>query len=167
MVRQTKTAYERQAVSVAGSVGLDHTWGMGHFRTPQVVLFTRDIDRATAFYGALGFREVFRTPEAGTPIHVDLALDGYRLGLATESSTRKDHGLSPVADGQRAAVILWTDDVPAGYDRLIGFGAKSIKAPSPWLDRLLIAWVEDPDGHLVQIVQHHVQPQDTVHSPTR
>lgn len=76
MVRQTKTAYERQAVSVAGSVGLDHTWGMGHFRTPQVVLFTRDIDRATAFYGALGFREVFRTPEAGTPIHVDLALDG-------------------------------------------------------------------------------------------
>jgi hypothetical protein len=25
--------------------------------------------------------------------------------------------------------------------------------PSPWLGRLLIAWVEDPDGHPVQLVQ--------------
>lgn len=40
---------------------------------------------------------------------VDLVLDGYRLGLATESSTRNDHGLAPVANRQRAAVVLWTD----------------------------------------------------------
>lgn len=129
------------------------TWRMDLFRTPQVVLFTRDIDRAVAFYGALGFDEAFRTPTAGTPIHVDLVLDGYRLGLATETSTRDDHGLDPVTDGQRAAVILWTDDVPAGYERLIELGATPVKSPEPWLDRLLIAWVEDPDGHLVQVVQ--------------
>ena len=126
---------------------------MSLFRTPQVVLFTRDIDRASAFYHALGFEEVFRTPLAGTPIHVDFALDGYRIGLATEASTRDDHGLTPVAVGQRAAVILWTDDVPAGYERLIGLGARPVKPPEPWLDRLLIAWVEDLDGHLVQVVQ--------------
>lgn len=71
------------------------------------------------FYSALGFDEAFRTPSAGTPIHVDLVLDGYRAGLATETSTRDDHGLEPVADGQRAAVILWTDDVSAGFERLI------------------------------------------------
>jgi len=126
---------------------------MDLFRTPQVVLFTRDIDRAVAFYGALGFDEAFRTPTAGTPIHVDLVLDGYRLGLATETSTRDDHGLDPVADGQRAAVVLWTDDVPSGYEQLIELGATPVKSPEPWLDRLLIAWVEDPDGHLVQVVQ--------------
>ncbi|WP_345470042.1 VOC family protein [Glutamicibacter ectropisis] len=126
---------------------------MGHFRTPQVVLFTRDIDRAVSFYGALGFDEAFRTPRAGTPIHVDLALDGYRLGLATESSTREDHGLDPIADGQRAAVILWTDDVTSGYEMLISLGATPVKPPEPWLDRLLIAWAQDPDGHLVQVVQ--------------
>ncbi|WP_440102901.1 VOC family protein [Glutamicibacter mishrai] len=126
---------------------------MGHFRTPQVVLFTRDIDRAVSFYGALGFDEAFRTPRAGTPIHVDLVLDGYRLGLATESSTREDHGLEPIADGQRAAVILWTDDVISGYEMLISFGATPVKPPEPWLDRLLIAWAQDPDGHLVQVVQ--------------
>lgn len=126
---------------------------MALFRTPQVVLFTRDIDRATAFYRAIGFVEVFRTPQQGTPIHVDLELDGYRLGLATESSTRDDHGLTPVADGQRAAVILWTDDVAAAHAHLVELGATDIAAPSRWLDRLLIAWAEDPDGHLVQVVQ--------------
>lgn len=126
---------------------------MDLFRSPQIVLFTRDINRAVAFYSALGFEEAFRTPRSGTPIHVDLVLDGYRLGLATETSTREDHGLDPVADGQRAAVILWTDDVPTGYERLIDLGATPVKTPEPWLDHLLIAWVEDPDGHLVQVVQ--------------
>ena len=131
---------------------------MGDFRTPQIVLFTRDIDRAVAFYRDIGFNEVFRTPPAGTPIHVDLDLDGYRLGLATEASTRDDHGLSPVANGQRAAVILWTDDTPAGYARLLQLGAAPVKSAEPWLDRLLIAWAEDPDGHLIQVVQNVPQP---------
>lgn len=127
--------------------------GMKYFRTLQIILFTRDIDRAATFYGAVGFEEMFRTPTEGTPIHVDLVLDGYRLGLATESSTRDDHGLKPAANGQRAAVILWTDDVPSRYARLVELGATPIKPPSSWLDQLLIAWVEDPDGHLVQVVQ--------------
>lgn len=126
---------------------------MSLLRTPQIVLFTRDIERAVAFYSALGFEEVFRTPSVGTPIHVDLVLDGYRFGLATDTSTREDHGLDPIADGQRAAVILWTDDVSGGYARLIELGATPIKQPESWLDRLRIAWVEDPDGHLVQVVQ--------------
>ncbi|MDQ7879688.1 VOC family protein [Microbacterium sp. QXD-8] len=123
------------------------------FRTPQIVLFTRDIERATAFYSTAGFDEVFRTPATGTPIHVDLALDGYRIGLATEESTRGDHGLDPVVEGQRAAVVLWTDDTPAGYAHLIGLGATPVKPPEPWLETLLIAWVQDPDGHLIQVVQ--------------
>jgi glyoxylase I family protein len=123
------------------------------FRTPQIVLFTRDIQRARDFYTAAGFTEAFRTPDQGEPIHVDLELDGFRIGLATQASTRDDHGLDPVAVGQRAAVILWTDDTRAGYERLCRLGARPVKEPSRWLDRLLIAWVEDPDGHLVQVVQ--------------
>ncbi|MFE1083251.1 MULTISPECIES: VOC family protein [Brevibacterium] len=123
------------------------------FRTPQIVLFTRDIDRATNFYRRLGFEEAFRTPRVGTPIHVDLTLDGYRIGLATETSTRNDHCLDPVADGQHAAVILWTDDVHAGYAHRVDLGATPIKPPEPWLDHLLIAWAEDPEGHLIQVVQ--------------
>jgi catechol 2,3-dioxygenase-like lactoylglutathione lyase family enzyme len=127
---------------------------VSEFKTPQIVLFSRNIERASEFYKAAGFVEAFRTPTEGPPIHVDLVLDGYRIGLATTDSTRNDHGLNPVAEGQRAAVILWTDDTPTGYARLQALGARPVKDPEPWLDRLLIAWVEDPDGHLIQIVQH-------------
>jgi catechol 2,3-dioxygenase-like lactoylglutathione lyase family enzyme len=56
------------------------------FKTPQVVLFSRDLVRSADFYRALGFEEVFRTPREGTPIHIDLVLDGYRIGLASEIS---------------------------------------------------------------------------------
>ncbi len=123
------------------------------FKTPQIVLFSRDLEKAGDFYRALGFQEVFRTPPEGTPIHLDLMLDGYRLGLASGLSTREDHGLNPVVAGQRAAVILWTSDTPAAYLRLQELGAIPVAAPAPWLGRLLIAWAEDPDGHLIQVVQ--------------
>lgn len=123
------------------------------FKTPQVILFCRDVSRTAQFYSSLGFEEVFRTPTDGPPIHVDLALDGYRIGLASEDSTRHDHGMDPVVSGQRAAVILWTDDTPAAYSRIQELGATPVKGPEPWLARLLIAWVEDPEGHLIQIVQ--------------
>ena len=123
------------------------------FTSPQIVLFSADLPRAVEFYTRLGFEEVFRTPREGDPIHVDLVLDGYRIGLASEASTRDDHGLDPVVEGQRAAVILLTDDTPAAYTHLQELGATPVKAPAPWLGRLLIAWVADPDGHLVQVVQ--------------
>ncbi len=123
------------------------------FKTPQVVLFTRDLVRAATFYESLGFEEAFRTPAEGIPIHVDMVLDGYRIGLASETSTRDDHGLDPVVEGQRAAVVLWTDNVGAAYSRLQEAGATPVKEPKPWLGRLLVAWVQDPDGHLIQVVQ--------------
>ena len=125
------------------------------FRSPQVVLFSSDVPRAAAFYEALGFTETFRVPVDGEPIHIDLILDGYKLGLASIESTRDDHGLQPVVEGQRAAVVLWTDDVRTAYAGLLESGAPPLAAPHEWLGRLLICWIADPDGHPVQLVQHH------------
>jgi glyoxylase I family protein len=126
---------------------------MSIFRTPQVVLFSEDVPRAVAFYSRRGFTETFRVPTTGEPIHVDLILDGYRIGIASVASTREDHGLNPIAQGQRAAVILWTDDVASAYRDLIADGAPALSSPHKWLDRLLIAWTADPDGNPIQIVQ--------------
>ena len=123
------------------------------FRTPQVVLFTRHLKRTVAFYTAAGFREVSRVPAESDPSRVDLELEGYRLGLATARSTREEHWLDPVTSGQRAAVVLWTDDAGAGFERLVELGATPLHEPQPWPDDLLIAWVTDPDGHLVEVVQ--------------
>jgi len=123
---------------------------VSRFRDPQVVLFSTDVERSAAFYARLGFVETFRVPTEGAPIHVDLRLDGYTLGIASVASTRDDHGLAPVEQGQRAAVVVWTDDVPAALAEL---GAVVLTEPHEWLGRLLIAWVADPDGQPVQIVQ--------------
>jgi catechol 2,3-dioxygenase-like lactoylglutathione lyase family enzyme len=123
------------------------------FRSPQVVLFSADVERAADFYRALGFNEVFRTPDDGDPIHVDLVLDGYRIGIASVDSTREHHGIDALEEGKRAAVILWTDDVPEALAAIAELGAPVLAQPDEWLGRLLIAWVADPDGHPVQIVQ--------------
>ncbi len=127
---------------------------MSDFRTPQIILFSQNVPRAAAFYSSLGFTETFRVPTDGEPIHVDLVLDSYKIGIASVASTRDDHGLDPVPEGQRAAVILWTDDTPAAFAELVANGAPGLVSPHEWLERLLIAWVADPDGNPIQIVQY-------------
>lgn len=124
------------------------------FRNPQVILFSESLPRAIAFYTRLGFAETFRVPLDGEPIHVDLTLDGYTIGIASVDSTRDDHGLDPVSNGQRAAVILWTDDTAVAFADLIAEGAPALASPHEWLGRLLIAWIADPDGNPIQIVQN-------------
>jgi glyoxylase I family protein len=126
---------------------------MATFRTPQVILFSEDLARTAAFYARLGFTEAFRVPDDGDPIHVDLVLDGYKVGIASADSTRDDHGLEPVTQGQRAAVIVWTDDTATAFAELTADGAPVLGSPREWLGHLLIAWVADPDGNPVQLVQ--------------
>jgi uncharacterized glyoxalase superfamily protein PhnB len=112
---------------------------MSMFRTPQVILFSENLPRAIAFYTRLGFTKTFWVPLDGEPIHVDLTLDGYMIGIASVESTRDDHGLDPVSTGQRAAVILWTDDTAAAFADLTAEGAPALASPHEWLGRLLIA----------------------------
>jgi hypothetical protein len=69
-------------------------------------------------------------------------------------------------------VILLSDDLPpaAAFYESLGFvetfrtpadgepihasaGIPALKPPHQWLGRLLIAWIADPDGNPVQIVQ--------------
>lgn len=67
-------------------------------------------------------------PAEGEPIQVDVELDGSRLGIA-----------SSTARGTTTAVT-------AGW-------APPVAAPHVWLDRLLMAWTADPDGHAIQLVR--------------
>jgi hypothetical protein len=123
------------------------------FRSPQIVLFSTDVERLASFYKGLGFNETFRVPKGAPPIHIDVSLDGYLIGIASADSTRNDHGLQPVTSGQRAAVVLWTDDTEEAYHQLVERGCRGIQPPHVWLGRLLMAWVADPDDHPIQIVQ--------------
>jgi hypothetical protein len=62
------------------------------FRAPQITFYSEDLARLRAFYLGLGFEQRFQHPPEGPPIHVELTLDGFNLGIADVESARKDHG---------------------------------------------------------------------------
>lgn len=124
-----------------------------NFTDPQVILFVSDCERAAAFYQRFGFRETFRT-SAEAPVKIEMALGGFGLGLALPGPAAESHGITPVAEGHRACLTLWTDDVDGAHAMALEAGAVDHAAPHPFLDgRLRVAFVEDPDGHPVQLVQ--------------
>ncbi|WP_062307658.1 VOC family protein [Demequina subtropica] len=122
------------------------------FSEPQVILFVADCERAASFYGALGFTETFRSGD-DAPVKIELALGGFTLGLALPGPAAESHGLSPVTEGDRACLTLWTDDVDGAYARAVGSGGAPRREPHAFRDVLRVAFVNDPDGHPVQLVQ--------------
>ena len=48
------------------------------------------------------------------------------MGIASVESTRDDHHLQPVESGQRAAVVLWTEDTEAAYSELVDSGLQAL-----------------------------------------
>lgn len=126
------------------------------FASPQVNIYSVDVPRGVEFYRRLGFEETFRTPTDGDPIHVELALDGFTVGIAALSSVVADHGVSldASAGGRRMEIAVWNDDTDAAFAALVAAGALPLSEPHDWLDGALrVAWVADPDENPVQLVQ--------------
>jgi catechol 2,3-dioxygenase-like lactoylglutathione lyase family enzyme len=123
------------------------------FSSPGINVYSRDVMRLVRFYEGLGFRETFRTPEDGSPNHVELVLDGFTIGIASVEAAIADHGLSPSLGGRPVEILLWTDDTDRDYARLIADGAPSLSPPHDWLSDLRLAWVADPDGNPIQLAQ--------------
>ena len=126
------------------------------FSTPQVNLYSEDVVRSVDFYRSLGFEETFRTPREGTPIHVELELDGFTVGIAAVTSAVADHGLDLDLSkpGRRMELLLWTDDTDAAFARLTAAGARALSEPHDWLDGTLrLAWVADPDNNPIELAQ--------------
>lgn len=127
---------------------------MSSFRNPQINIYSHDVARLAGFYESLGFGETFRTPEHGTPIHVELTLDQFKLGVASVEAVIADHGLNPELGGRPVEIVLWTDDVDREYRRLTAQDVRHLSPPHDFLaGRLRAAWVADPDGNPIQLVQ--------------
>jgi catechol 2,3-dioxygenase-like lactoylglutathione lyase family enzyme len=123
------------------------------FRSPQINLYTKDIQQSLAFYHGLGFVETFRTPQGGLPDHVELVLDGFTLGIAAITAAITDLGLQPELNGRAVEIVLWTDDTDSAFARLTAAGARALSAPHDFLDHLRLAWVADPDDNPIQLAQ--------------
>jgi catechol 2,3-dioxygenase-like lactoylglutathione lyase family enzyme len=124
------------------------------FKSPMINLYSRDLARALAFYSGLGFLETFRTPRSGDPIHVELSLNGFTLGIATLEAATEVHGLRPEGNGRWIEIVLWTDDTDAAVQALTAKGAPLLSPAHDFLDgQLRSAWIADPDGNPIQLVQ--------------
>jgi catechol 2,3-dioxygenase-like lactoylglutathione lyase family enzyme len=124
------------------------------FRNPMINIYSDDLAQLVVFYEGLGFRETFRTPAEGTPVHVEVTLDDFVIGIASVDAAVAEHGLSPELGGRPIEIVLWTDNVDRDHARLIASGAPSLSAPHDFLDgRLRAAWLTDPDGNPIQLVQ--------------
>jgi uncharacterized glyoxalase superfamily protein PhnB len=124
------------------------------FSSPAINVYSRDVVRLVTFYEGLGFRDAFRTPKDGVPVHVELVLDGFTIGIASVDAAIPDHGLSPDLGGRPVELVLWTDDTDRDFARLTAGGAPSLSPPHDFLDDLRLAWVADPDGNPIQLAQH-------------
>src|SRR5215218_7687835 len=123
------------------------------FRTPMINLYTQDIQKSLTFYLGLGFVETFRTPKEGLPVHVEVALDGFTMGIATVNAAMADHGLQPQLNGRAIEIVLWTDDTDRAFADLIAVGSRVLSPPHDFLENLRVAWVTDPDDNPIQLVQ--------------
>ena len=127
---------------------------MRTFRNPMINLYTRDLPQLAGFYEHLGFRETFRTPKEGAPIHVEVELDGFKVGIASADAAIADHGLNPNLAGRPVEIVFWSDDVDRDHAELTAEGAPSLSPPHDFLaGRLRAAWIADPDGNPIQLVQ--------------
>ena len=123
------------------------------FTTGFVNLYTADIEAGIRFYrDLLGFEETFRTPREGIPEHVELKLNGFALGLGTLRAAKAAHGVDAAPGSPALAVVLWTDDVDAAFDRLTAAGVRAVQPPRDSGNGNRNALLTDPDGNLVEIV---------------
>ena len=125
------------------------------YTDPAINYYVEVVEVALRFYTEhFGFVETFRTPKQGKPDHVEVRLGPLTLGLASKEAGIRDHNLPLGQHGNpRAELVAWTADVDAAYAALIAKGVPSVSPPHNFLESLRTAWVIDPDGNPVAIVQ--------------
>jgi catechol 2,3-dioxygenase-like lactoylglutathione lyase family enzyme len=123
------------------------------FDSPQINFYVQDVELTARFYReSFGFSETFRAPAQGRPVHVELRLGQFTLGVADVDSLRDTHGIIAGTGTPRAELVLWTDDVDRACADLEARDVATLSPPHDFLDSLRAAWVTDPEGNPVQIV---------------
>jgi catechol 2,3-dioxygenase-like lactoylglutathione lyase family enzyme len=117
------------------------------------IIYTSDIERSLRFYrDELAFSLKFRWPEAGAAEYVYLERDGSGLGLGRP--TNEDISI-PSRTGLPATFLICTyvEDLDLLFERLSAHKVKQLASPSdkPWGER--VAYVQDPDGYPVMLIQ--------------
>ena len=115
----------------------------------HMCLNVADASESIDFYGQFGFEESwsFETPDGETTNYYVADENGVELQLSeTEGETSFDQGTA------WDHIALGVDDVDATVERVDHYGVVKEPGPQPAAGAYT-AFVEDPDGHVVELVQ--------------
>ncbi len=130
--------------------------GIGH-----VAFRVTSLQRALDFYcNKLGFSEAFRLDGEGQPspwiVYIQIAPGSF---IELFPDPQNVPGTLPARDpeGRYRHVCLLVDDLSATLGELAARGLEITGAPVEGLDSNLQYWVNDPDGHPIELMQ--IMPQ--------
>jgi lactoylglutathione lyase len=109
-----------------------------------------DLDASSAFYEKLGLRESFRLH------HPDGSLMLVYLHIAGDRFLELfPHGPEPDADRLQSFrhICLLSDDLRGMVEQLREQNVAIEREPKEGLDRNLQAWIRDPDGNAIELMQ--------------
>ena len=118
------------------------------------ILYVRDVGRSVDFYeAAFGLQRRF-LHESG--MYAEMETGGTTLAFAAESAARSNlafgfQSANPSRPPAAFEIAFATDDVQGAFERATRLGAVLAAAPKtmPWGQT--VAYVRDPDGHLVEL----------------
>jgi catechol 2,3-dioxygenase-like lactoylglutathione lyase family enzyme len=126
-------------------------------RISLITLAVEDMDRAAAFYDALGWRRE-ETPDG----MVVYDLLGQTLGLYPKADLARDMGLDPDALGHGAMTLACNtrtkDEVAQVFAAAKAAGARVLKEPHDVFWGGHIAYFADPEGHVWEIAFNPFSP---------
>ncbi|MGZ4682132.1 MAG: VOC family protein [Acidimicrobiales bacterium] len=120
----------------------------------QYCIYVSDIERSIRFYTEVIGLELQGRTEIDDVHEAHLAADegGGRLQLAERYGDPQpiDHGFA------LWKIYMNVDDCAATHDRAVATGHRSTMPPTR-LERwpVTVAFVDDPDGYNIEIIQHH------------
>jgi len=123
-------------------------------RVSLITLSVADMDRAEAFYKALGWKQV-DSPDGV----VAFDLIGQTLGLYPRAMLATDMGLDESEIGGFSGITLAHNladkaDVAPLYEAALAAGGRGIKPPHDIFWGGHIAYFADPDGHVWEIAHN-------------
>ncbi|MFI0240614.1 VOC family protein [Streptomyces sp. NPDC016845] len=118
----------------------------------QIRLLVSDFSAVYRFYrDVLGLKPQV---EAENGPYAKLGPDTGHAAIALQDRARMAgvlERLEAEGEGHRALVVLRVDDLDATHKALTARGAEFLREPGPMGDRMRVAYLEDPEGNLIEL----------------
>lgn len=122
-------------------------------RVGQYCINVTDLERSVRFYNevfGLEIQQRFEIPDAHEALLGAPNSDG-KIQLAQQKNQQ-----GPIQHGALYKLYIYTDDCRGAHDAAVAAGATSHMAPQELAEwNCTVAFVSDPDGYAVEIVQRH------------